>query len=355
MNKKIGILTFHYADNHGAVLQAYALRKVINSFPDCHAEIINYVPKGYGYLIPSGCSAVDMQRKREKFNRFLSEHCGIDTPMCHSVTGNEYDIYVVGSDQVWNLDLRENADYEYFLPHLDEGAKRVAYSASIGMEVERIDRALFGKYLPRFEAISLREKNYMDVISELSGKKCKYTLDPTLLLSEKDYEIIMEKPGENEKSYVLYFWYGNGDDVYKSIETVNLVARKYDLSIKHTFSSETCLMRQLLVRDGGNILQGGVGEFLWYIKNASVIITNSFHGAVFSLIFRRPLYIYYPAIRSCRQESLVELLNIRDRVLRGYTNADKLNLEMDYSSLSSILESEKKRSISYLKKVIGFA
>lgn len=353
--KRIGILTFHYADNHGAVLQAYALRKIINRFSGCHAEIINYVPKGYGYPVPADSELLNKKRrKREKFNDFLSENCGVNYPIIHTVAGNEYDVYVVGSDQVWNVDIPEAAaDYEYFLPHLNDEAKRIAYSASIGQAVDDIDRDLFQRYLPKFEKISLREKSYIDIISELSGKRCEYTLDPVMLLNSDEYEKLVRRPDFAEKSYLLYFWYDLGDGGFGSVETVNMLARKYNLSVKHTFSEENSIPRQMLVNDGGDVLQEGPGEFLWYIKNAHVIITNSFHGALFSILFKKPFYIYYPNIRRTRQENIVNLFQLQDRVIQGYISPDKLNLEIDYASIYSNLEKERERSISYLKNAIG--
>lgn len=356
MSKKIGILTFHYANNHGAVLQAYALRETVNSFPGCQAELINYVPKGYRYPVLAGSSIEALGRMREKFNRFLAEHCGVCTPMLHSVTGNAYDLYLVGSDQVWNTDLLEVVtDYEYFLPHLDREARRIAYSASIGMKVENMDQTLFQKYLPAFHSISLREKSYQGIISRLAGKLCASTLDPSMLLDGGHYEALIERPdfapesSRTEEPFLLYFWYDMGDGGLGGIGTVNTLARKYGLIVRHTFLSEHSAARQMLVRDGGCMFESGIGEFLWYIKNASVVVTNSFHGVVFSLLFQRPLYLFYPEIRSSRQENLVELFGLERRTVKGYISPDQLNLEMDYGPIFKILEQERERSLSYLK------
>lgn len=353
--KKIGILTFHYADNHGAVLQAYALRKVINSFTGYHAEIINYVPKGYGYPVLAGNKTLieGQRRKREKFNQFLSGYCGIDSPMVHSVIGNEYDLYLVGSDQIWNTDIPEaSADYEYFLPNLDSTARRAAYSASVGMDPEKIDRDLFQKYLSKFEAISLREKSYTEITTELSGKNCEYTLDPTMLLQKKDYEFLVKKPDISEEPYILYFWYDMGDGGFGSVETINTLARKYGLSVKHTFLPEAYVINHMIVNNHGHIFHAGPGEFLWYVENAQAIVTNSFHGAVFSILFGKPFYIYYPEMRKCRQENLVQLFHLQDRVIEGYVCPEQLNLEMDYTDISSILEREREKSMAYLKQLI---
>lgn len=347
--KKVGILTFHFATNYGAVLQAYALYKTINDI-GFHADIINYVPEGYSYPISLDSMADEQKKKREKFNCFLTRNCGINTPMIHSVAGNMYDVYLVGSDQVWNTDLTIGTKYEYFLPNLNDEAKRMAYSASIGMDIDKIDRKLFQKYLMKFYAISLRERSYQGIISDLSGKECECTLDPAMLLSDKDYESLEEKPDEAEGRYLLCFWYNDGG--LKSIETVNVLARKYGLSIKHTFSPSMFVTNRILVNDGGYIFHDGIGEFLWHIKNAEVVVTNSFHVAVFALLFKKPLYIFYPEKRQCRQENLVDMFRLQDRVISGYVSPDCLNLEMDYTSIFSILEKEREKSLSFLKTMI---
>lgn len=354
MDKKIGILTFHFADNYGAILQAYALRKAINSFPNCNAEIINYVPQNYRSYIIFGQSGNGAERKkREKFREFLLKYCGINTAMIHSVTGNKFDLYIAGSDQIWNTDIPEVfADYEYFFPNLSDEAKRIAYSASIGMDYEKIDRSLFKKYLTKFDKISLREKSYVNIISELSEMECENTLDPTMLLEQKDYERLIRKTDFSDEPFLFHFWYDLGNGGLWSIETVNALARKYRLSVKHIIPPEEAVMNQLIVNKSNYIFQEGIEEFLWCIKNAQVVVTNSFHGAVFSILFKKPLYIYYPEIRKCRQENLVNMFNLQDRVIRGYISPNNLNLKMDYESISVILERERKRSLHFLKNAI---
>lgn len=360
MGKKVGILTFHYVYSYGGVLQAYALRKVINSFPNCHAEIINYVPKGCYYPVFTD-NMKSLERKREKFNHFLSVQCGIQTAMFHSLAEeNIYDAYIVGSDMIWNTDFQEvTEDYAYFLPNLDDRANKIAYSASIGIEPDKIDKALFKRYLSRFNAISLREKSYVKPISQIADKECEYTLDPTLLLDGIHYEMLIEKPEVMENSdipeepYALFLWYDRGDGCGRGIETVNAIARKYGLKIKHTFLSEDSVTRQMLARDGGCMSQAGIGEFLWYVKHAAVVVTNSFHGAIFSILFERPLYICYQEPWKCRQENLATLFCLEDRTVQGYLSPDKFSLEMSYEKVFRILERERKRSLSYLKTALG--
>ena len=181
--KTVGILNFHYANNYGAVIQAWALYTIFNNLEGLKAVIINYVPKNYKFRIDENdYEAFRMQR--DKIERFLKDELGIVSPMIHKVEGNEYDYYCVGSDQVWNVDLPEvAADLEYFFPHLADDSFRFSYAASIGTEPNRINKEIFKKYLSLFNYVSLREKQYEGIISNTIGKNCVCVLDPTLLVT----------------------------------------------------------------------------------------------------------------------------------------------------------------------------
>ncbi|MCI8292071.1 MAG: polysaccharide pyruvyl transferase family protein [Hespellia sp.] len=355
--KKIGILTFHYADNYGAVLQAYALRKVLNRFSGYEAEIINFVPEGYHYR---GYVEEDLMKrflkKRKKFESFLSEKCGIYSPMIHTIKETNYDYYCVGSDQVWNTDLPEAKNYTYFLEDLADDAVRFSYAASIGMDFNKMNKKLFHKYLSKFSYIGIREQSYIDVMNSICNKNCVHTIDPTLLLSREDYDLLIEEYGqkeklpENIKKYVLYIWYG--ENWLQGTELVNSIARKYGLTILHNYPSKNIVARKMLCSDGGYIFDKGIEEFLWYIKHADFVVTNSYHVGIFSMIFRRPLYSYIFSRRRSRQEDLAEILGIKNRIVRGYVKPDDLNKTIDYESVDSAIKNVREYSLAYLQNVL---
>jgi hypothetical protein len=349
--KKIGILTFHYADNYGAVLQAYALRKIINSLPDCKAEIINYVPEGYVYYLykDDGSEKKLLEKRRELIEEFLMQECGICSSMIYNVKGNDYDYYCVGSDQVWNIDLRENKDLEYFLPNLDDKAVKIAYAASIGIEIERIDENIFKKYLPQFNNISLREGTYIEYIEQICNVKCEKVLDPVLLLNKDEYEYLIDKERPKKKPYILLFWYILDDELMKCIEFVNTLARKYGLAIVHSIIGAP---RYMFCNDAGCMMNEGIDGFLWYMKHAEFVITNSFHGAVFAAQFERPFYIFISNIRRSRLDNLVEILDIKDRVINGYISPGEMNKNINFEAIRNRLKVERDKSMNFLRKAL---
>jgi len=349
--KKIGILTFHYADNWGAVLQTYALRKAINDFGDCEGEVINYIPAGYAYRLPElrRESKELLFKKRQKFEQFLKGQCGINQSVLEAVEGNEYDIYCVGSDQVWNTCLPENVDREYFLPHLKENAKRITYAASVGTSTKEVDIKCFEEYLPKFSAVSVREKAYVPFAQKYATCECVHVLDPTMLLEKSDYEkLIREKglPENRREPYVLFFWYVIDDEMMKGVAFVNSLAEKYGLRVVHTIPDAPDYM---FAKDAESVLYAGVEEFLSLVQNAEFVVTNSYHGAIFSLQFEVPLYMLVSAVRRGRLDDLAEQFGLEDRKVTGYLSPAEMNREMDFADIKHKMSEGRKKSLEYLR------
>ncbi len=354
--KRIGILTFHYADNYGAVLQAYALQKTLNTFEGYEAEIINYVPVGYK-LKPheKGKNAlIRFWERRRKIEKFLREQCKITTVMLSSVQGNAYDYYCVGSDQVWNTQLPENVEYEYFLPHLTDEAVRFSYAASVGIEMSKVQEEVFYKYIPKFSYISLREKEYIDSFASFTDTKCHHVLDPTMLLEKEDYEQLIDRKKEEDlpykKPYVLFFWYHIEDDLFRCVEFVNALARKYGLEVVHSVADAPPYM---FCENGGYMMYSGIEEFLSLVKHADFVVTNSYHGSIFAMQFERPFYMFISTNRRSRLDNLVEMFGIEDRVVKGYMSPAQMNMDIDFDKIKKIMREKKKTSMQYISEAIA--
>lgn len=349
--KKIGILTFHYADNYGAVLQAYALRKIMNSLPNCKAEIINYIPEWFVYHPYKSDKHAKylLEEKRRCVERFLMDECGICTPKISEVRGKDFDYYCVGSDQVWNLEIPIAKDLEYFLPHLDSDAVRIAYAASIGMEVEKINKSVFETYLPQFKKISLREGSYIEYINQICNVNCEEVLDPTLLLDKRDYESLLAQDKREEVPYILFFWYELDDSLMKGVEFANTLSRKYGISIIHSIMNAPSYM---FCNNAGCMMYEGIEGFLWYVKHAKFVVTNSFHGSIFAIQFAIPFYIFISEIRRSRLDNLIKTLGIEERVVKGYVNPSEINDNIDFGSIRNKIEMGTKHSIDFLKEAL---
>lgn len=348
--KTVGILTFHYADNYGAVLQTYALRKKINSLADCGAEIINFAPKGFSYSLYKNEEKArqSLIYKRQLFEEFLKDKCGVSGTMISKITGNQYDYYCVGSDQVWNLNF---ADMEFFLPHIDEDAVRISYAASIGMGLAKAyqQKEIFQKYVSKFKAVSLREREYVDFIRNVCKKECRCVLDPTLLLEESDYTDIVSKDRLKNESFIFFFWLKHDDRLMQGVEFANTVSRKYHLPIVHSIADAGKYMFNM---DAGCMMYEGVENFLWYIKNAKFVITNSYHATLFSIQFRTPFYTFVVKSMRSRIDTLVETLGIGDRVVEGYIGSNEMNDKVDFDSIHTKIQEERIASMQFLKEAL---
>lgn len=355
--KKVGILTFHYPLNYGGVLQAYALRRKINGFNGYLAEIINYVPEGFSYR-PYVQDELGYQKYCDKvnsFSNFLWNHCGIRYPIVNHVTGNDYDYYCIGSDQVWNPNPSWNLE-EFLLKNIDEEAIRISYATSIGMDVSLLKcyEEYFKIPLSKFKAISVREKSHAEFISQITGKNCSCVVDPTLLLTPEEYEDIMPVESLMTEEYIFLYTISIYNETidYKAMELANTLSRKYNLPIIHT---AVHTYDSLINNNAGCVMYDGVENFLWYIKNASFVVTNSFHGTVLSMNFRKPFYAFHNERMKSRTENLIQTYDIGDRFVTGYKNPDELVEGMDYMVIDEKLEAEKEKSLNFLRCALDIA
>lgn len=348
--KTVGILTFHYVDNYGAVLQTFALRNKINTFDGYQAEIINYVPDNFKYGLYENTEEARqlLIRKRRSFENFLSEKCNVNSPIVSKVIGNQYDYYCVGSDQVWNMDFSEK---EYFFPHLSESDVRFSYAASIGMSLKKTMhyKDIFEKYVSKFKAVSLREQEHTDFVRESCGKECLCVLDPTLLLMEQEYVPIIASEKLIEKPFIFFFWLRHDSKVMKGVEFANMLSRKYNLPIVHSLYDAKNYTFSL---NAGCMIYEGIENFLWYIKNASFVVTNSYHVTLFSMQFKTPFYVFVAEAMRSRIDMLKQIFLIDDHVVEGYMSSSDINDNIDFKFIENILKVERIKSVNYLKKAL---
>lgn len=345
--KKVGILTFHFADSYGALLQSYALRKAINKLQGYSAEVINYIPEHWKMrpYVNTTEGRYAFIEKRKKFCDFMKVHLGIDKEVCTVVNGNDYDCYCVGSDQVWN-NLITRCD-GYYLPHVSSDANKIAYAASMGnaLEDEKLDKEVLKKYLPAFKNISVREPGYCEFVQTITGKDCKWVLDPTLLLDAFEYEEIVADKEEREP-FVFFFWL-NKEEQLKGVELANIIARKYNLKIVHSLVDAK---KYTFYNDGGCMMYEGVQDFLWYVKNAKFIVTDSYHGTIFSLQYRIPFYTLIYEARRSRIDAISEAFGFSDRVIERNLLCSEINSQIDFDSIWNKIYRMREKSIDYLRE-----
>ena len=220
---KIGIMTFHGARNYGAVLQAYALQQFLLSF-DLECRIIDFVseplkdytglyPKRNGWrsviknllMLRYHSPRVAREKNFEEFiNGFLlltDRHYTFEEEL-YSLN-DEIDVYVVGSDQVWNTTKAETGS-AYFLEFVNEKKKKIAYAVSLG-NAGRDDLTLYENSIRKFDFISCREQSGAKVLSQLTGGDIRTVLDPTLLVKNEIWEDLTSQLPPLYKDYIFYY------------------------------------------------------------------------------------------------------------------------------------------------------
>lgn len=365
---RIGIITIQKCDNFGADLQAYALGAKLRSL-GYDAENIDYlfykhprhedgkgekpifklsiVNRAKEFLFPIVSALKNLNRRsiikarRARFaawtNRYL--RCGSEYRSVASLYADppRYDVYMVGSDQVWNPRMGSNI-LPYFLDFAPKNARCVSYAASFG--ISELPAEAFYKFkqlLRRFSAIGMRERIGGNIVSAMAlGVEVKHVVDPTLLLGAQEWEKVAIRPVEiSDEPFLLLY------DLILSEETVALARR---------WANERGL-RIVRVGDGAY----GPGEFVWLFAHAECVVTNSFHGTSFAINNRKPFFSVVPQGMQnvSRIESLLDVLGLSERMIPA-NDCDCFDLEsgIEWKVVSAKLDEIRNESLSFLLRAI---
>lgn len=374
--KKVGLITFHSSINYGVYLQAYALQSVINNL-GFSAEIIDYNRmseeieynrnKSVIYRIINFNDSIralklkafrstELSREREKkFADFSKKYFYLSKPInSYSelvILKNEYDYYVCGSDQIWNP-IYTKGNPAYFLAFADK-TKRVMYAPSYGiinLDMLKPYWKIYKKNILELHGLSVRETSGIKITEEISGLTPKLVVDPTLLLTSDEWIEIERKPSSIPKKYILFYVLGND---YKYELLAKEIHKKSNLSIVTIPNSP------IWDKKSTQYIQeyAGVDEFIYLIRNAEYVFTDSFHGVAFSTKFNKN----FSAIKRedtkyslfSRIEDYLQKIGLYDRCVtvgQCFNTPDEiLNNKVDYSKSNIELQNWIKESRDYLK------
>ena len=310
---KIATLTFHWATNYGAVLQAYALQKYLNK-NGYQTELIDYQPFFVQMVSWIRCvlhGKWEMFDKELKISQFRKRELSLSPKRYYSFKQlkkckDEYEVIICGSDQIWNTNFTLTGENKptlsYFLGFAGEKTKRIAYAVSIGEDKvpeEYID--IVAPEVQRFSAIGVRENSAVPIMNQL-GVEAQVVGDPTLLLGKEDYNKLIEN---------MHY---DSDDVFTYIlHDGQYVAHQIDGTIREQY-------RAYSMKKNNNI---GLYEWLYKIKNAKMVVTNSFHGTMLSLIYNTP-FVTVPVEGSAMNNRIVTILDAVGLSERIVSNDNKL-------------------------------
>ena len=338
---KIAIVTIE-SFNYGNRIQNYALQQVLRSL-GYSTKTLHRIQHSKGikdkvkYIIQK-----ILQTKGSKFRQFDSnvEYSNViiganDYPKDLS---EQFDYFIAGSDQVWNphYNFVGTSDLLAFA----KPEQRISYAASFGVdEIPDEKKKVYTENLSQFKALSVREKKGAEIIKELTGREAQVVLDPTMLLSSEQWSKIERKSKFTpKKKYALVYSLGEKSADFKN-------------SIKH-YANEMVIFDIRTTQKNGRELPVGPAEFLNLIHNAELILTDSFHASVFSVLYHKRFITFKrPGIdMSSRIVSLANTIGAKDK-LDGDNNLDCSN-GLDYVLVDQLIESERKQSIDFLKKAL---
>lgn len=349
--KKVAILTITNSGlNFGNRLQNFALQKYLEQF-DVDVENIVSAKSCKNSLTLSKLRRLTKKLlktddRRKNFNEFnrkyikdakLIRYEGIN----ESAFADEYDIFIAGSDQVWNPNFHFNSDFEFasFAPK----EKRFSYAASIGVSSIKSEyREEFIKNINGMRTLSVREKDSIPLIKELTGRDAMVHIDPTMLIDRSVYEQIEEKPPQGlPDKYMFVYFLGNVPKEYR--DNINKLANNLGIEVV-----------ELSEMQGTKYYNIGPQHFLYALNHADYICTDSFHGSVFSILFEKKFSIFArqdnDECMNSRIETLVDTFGLEDRIA-ATMNIEEALKEIDYTRVKAILEKERVKSKSYLTDI----
>lgn len=379
---RVGILTIHNSPNYGACLQSYALYKYVSQLPGVECEVIDlHRPHEEGYvksnkfvsyreepfsikrLVKSVLKKIlrlesknvtfysnSSKCKFDEFNsciKFSRSYWGIDELYANPPY---YDIYMTGSDQVWNP-TQPYCLEPYFLTFVPKGKKKISYASSIGvtklLENEKQD---FKRWLFSYDAISVRERQAKDLLTSFIDKPVTQVADPTFLLDSEIWRNLAVYSQDIEP-YILLFTVGFD---------YNLL--KFAVKISNESGLRLIYLNQLLSEpvDGSYkvVNDAGPREFLGLIAHAEMVITDSYHATVFSLILKAKNFYTYIAADNNRGSRIWDLLEtfqesshlLLNNLSENYK--DLFDRKIDYQSISRIYKVEQMKAYDFLKNAL---
>lgn len=371
-NLTIGIITYHAAYNFGSVLQAYATVYTLEKMGYDVATIDYQTPsqelsykkdfsrkKGFKSLLHEFpllfIRSLRKKRARE-FESFIHQYLHLTPKKLTSFEElkNEnwtYPILLSGSDQIWNIHCVEfaNEPFEAILPYFlkfGTNAKRIAYGSSFSTQpVEHIKK--YKELLCSYDFLSTREPITRNFIEEVTGKATELVCDPTWLLTKKEWQLLPLYKPETPRPFIFVYNLG-----WNSLKIRPWMKAIKELAKQHCFEI-ICISPLFFVKDNDIrvIHDAGPIDFLSYLSNAQLVITNTFHGTIFSMNFEVPFYSCNVTPNS-RQGQMIGMCGLKDRIKNSPSELLEKDEGINFTETQKIISEFRNRSLEYLKQAL---
>lgn len=378
--KKIGLLTWHTYENYGTYLQWYALTKVLSDFGN-DVYTINYIPRpiAQSNILPdkpltlishyakrliskmskeSPLSDEFLTKRHEKFQEFRKLEFFKFTKQCETASdlfslNKDFDYFVCGSDQIWSPIC---FDSHYFLDFVNDKTKKIAYAPSIGSDEVKnpfIKEKIFS-LIKDIAFVSIRENRGKELIKENCGIDVPVVLDPTLLLSQSDWNNIADSNYKVPENYILCYFLGNNEKYWKQVKNLSEKTKIPMLVIpvyKKDFNRTDKVPKDI-----------GPTQFITLVKNASFVCTDSYHGSIFSFIYKKQFALFSRfkqndfRNQNSRIDTLTHNLYLKSRRVNENNSLWQIyNTQFDYASAQEQYNILFNKSVEYLQTALNSA
>ena len=351
--------------NYGSALQTWALHQAINLIgkDKWQAVLVDYCPdvlKDKNPLMPFGnlwdkdeesrrmceLSLPAIQVNYKKFHefyktRFIRTERKYTAKNFNDIVANEsINGFVCGSDTIFCIDEFGFDDGYYANYSCMKNGYAVAYAGSFGdSHFKENDYKILNQRIKNFKAVGLREQEMIPYVEKQIDVPVQRVLDPTLLLPTKTYDEKLTVPRIIKEKYILYYSRRYNPQMEKYVEKI---------AQEHHWEIVEISLRAVNAMKHKMFYEAGVEEFLSLIKYAEFVVTNSYHGMIFSIQYKRPFAIFSREQCDTKNRELLQILNLSDR-LNAY-NKDLAEVPVDYDNVYSIIETERENSLRFLKR-----
>lgn len=373
---KIGILTLPLHNNYGGILQAYALQKVLKDMghevwtvdlpfrkTPIYIKILSIIKRilikyvlGKKTVVRTWPTKKEEQIISQNTRKFINDYIKSTEPIfvgkIHELNKYNFDAYIVGSDQVWRPKYSPHLPY-FFLSFLinDDVIKRIAYAASFGTEeweLNKKETEIAKDNISKFNSISVREESGVILCKDHLNVKAELVLDPTLLLTKEDYINQFNLSEDNNDNEMLIYVLDKTKFKTECIKAISkhLKLNTFATTPKYKFGEVSAKKLHIMIFPP-------VTEWIQGFKSAQFVITDSFHGTVFSIIFNKPFLVIGNESRGLsRFKSLLKIFNLEDRLISEKTGLNTImqlsKKEIDFNEVNKTLQMWRKKSFNYL-------
>ena len=358
---KVGIITYHFANNYGAALQAYALQTVLEQELGCEARVVDYRHWFICFCdtvrlapitknpeeIRSGLKTLPLRLKR--LGRFLRFHQKCLHLSAKYSTYSElkqcppdYDAFICGSDQIWNPIVTLGPAPGYYLQFARPGQKRIAYAPCIGItNIKKKHMRRMLSWIWDIDVLSVREQQHAEMLERQLGRNVESVIDPVFLMKQDFWRKFAGAPKIRD-SYILVYIMQNNAKVYSYAKKAKELLGLPVVAVSRYGFKADCVDRV--------IVSAGPEEFVNLFCHAAYVCTNSFHGLAFSLIFEKNVFVVPSDRFNMRFDNLQKVLGLDpDTDVTEQTIGRRF---YDTGSLKEQIEKERQKGIRYLKDAL---